>query len=323
MADALVSSVVKLHSSTTCLFLVTCWGLATSAYYFGDPILCVSRYDGSVIEDDLEEMCITYSFNTSSLQSTKYFPLHYKWMHWIFLMLALIYKLPGFFQKYIMFEPFLEDTLESIARLPVDFDLQAAQLKLSLGYWLHNYGRHGDHLARKIYLLFISMFSNCLGFFVMNLSLQGHYYAKLVTYWPFNRDYRTFRDPLSSVFPPFTDCELTPKMQLWLGRTERAGCHLPLMEAYEKTVLIFFVWQMILLIITCVEIVRLICCDRIMSLRLRMLCPGTYMKSPLIQKYANVKSGEIYALSLFRNLLTKPQLRCLLYAIARDYFHEH
>ncbi|KAF2356314.1 F-box domain [Trinorchestia longiramus] len=131
--------------------------MVTYSYYTSDPILCVSRYDRSVITGEMEEICLTYPFTESSLQTTKYFPLHYKWMHWIFLLLTLIYKLPDFLKSNLLQQPDLEDLLTHLSRLPIDFDLHSTQLKRSLWYWLQNYGKHSNLLGNivnkgKIYL---------------------------------------------------------------------------------------------------------------------------------------------------------------------------
>lgn len=320
MLDPLDSVVLKLHSTHTSFFLALCWLFVTGRYYTSDVILCVSKFDRSVVTGEVEQMCLTYPFTESRLQSTKYFALHYKWMHWAFLFLALVYKLPYFVKRHVLHPDDLIDVLHELSVLPVDFSLEALSLQRSIWYWKQNYGKHGNLYRKNLCLLIICLLTNIFAFFVINLLFQSHYFFTLAVHWPFARDYQYFLDPLSSLFPPFAKCELTQKMQLWLGRTERIGCHLPFMEIYEKIILILWTWQLLIFILTVFDIFRQLMMTTTSSSKLALLCGGCN-RSLLLQKVSCIEIGELNALRLFRRVLTKPQMRCLLYIIARDFFH--
>lgn len=317
MHNPINSLVIKLHSTYTSLFLISCWVFVTCNYYTSDIILCVSKFDRSVISNELEHICLTYSFTVSSIQETRYYVLHYKWIHWMFIVLALIYKLPGFILDTVFSPTHLLDALSNLSSLPVDYNISSRSLSRSIWYWARNYGRHDRIFRNKVIVHVLSLFANIFAFFLVDLLLQGNYYLKLLFHWPFVRDYHKFRDPLSSLFPPFTLCETSPRMQLWMGRTERVGCHLPLMEVYEKVFLVLWLWQGILAVTTTLYIIFALFCSK----KLNVLCSGGQENTLLIHKFWNVSTGELYALGCFKKYLTKAQMRCLLYTIARDFFH--
>ena len=319
MRNPVGSVVLKLHSSLTSLFLICCFLFVTSKYYFSDPILCVSKFDRSVITGEMEQMCFTYSFTES--QNHRYYVLHYKWIHWVFLALAFIYKLPQMVLENSLFPHYLANALDSLSHLPPNADLRSRALGRSIWYWKRNYGRHDRLYTHKMILHLTCLLVNLFAFLALDLLLQGHSYAYLLLHWPFKRDFHKFRDPLSFLFPPFTNCEMTPKMQLWMGRTERVGCHLPLMEVYEKLFLLLLVWQILLFLVTLLYISNLFLKSKVTRSKLAELCSGGQEKSLLVQKFWNVPMGEIYALSLFKSYLTKAQMRCLLHEIASNFFH--
>ena len=68
---------------------------------------------------------------------------------------------------------------------------------------------------------------------------------------------------MSRTFPPFVTCTITPFMQLVNERTEEYGCHLTLMELYEK---VFFVlwWWLIVVMVTNISYILFLVCFRFM-----------------------------------------------------------
>jgi len=211
----------------------------------------------------------------------------------------------------VFYVPYLENALKNIAKLPLDYNLYSGpRLDEAIWYWRRNYGRHHTLYMDKIKVHGIALLVNVLAFFLINLSLQGTYFALIGSHWPFSRDYLRFSDPLSSLFPPFTLCETSPKMQLWMGRTERVGCHLPLMEVYEKLFLAIWVWQILLALATLLNI-AILCFTRNISI----LCSGVKNKSLIVHKFRRAPPGELLALARFNRVLTNHRMNRLLYAI--------
>lgn len=68
--------------------------------------------------------------------------------------------------------------------------------------------------------------------------------------FPFTRDPVNFSDYMSRTFPPFAKCELSMTHKLVARRTEKFGCHLTVMELYEKVFLGVWVWLIILITVT-------------------------------------------------------------------------
>jgi len=79
------------------------------------------------------------------------------------------------------------------------------------------------------------------------LSLGFHTYA-----W---RDPDTFTDYISTTFPPFASCEINEVKQLVAQRREKFGCHLTLMELYEKVFIFLWFWLAFVTIFTFVYII--------------------------------------------------------------------
>ena len=316
MKCPLNSRVVKLHSNYTSLFFVSVWVIITSNYFTTDNILCVSRFDGSVASPDFEDFCLTYSYKESSKNDFRYYALHYKWLHWMLLCLALIYKVPGLL-SCLYSSDILTVHLKDLSSLQMDYTLESRAVNISISYWKRNYGGHRN-FRRNVWLVHLfCLLINGFCFLVLDHFLQGNYYAGLVLHWPFSRDYHKFSDPLSLVFPPFTECEITPMMQLWTGRTERLGCHLSLMELYEKLLLAVWLWQVLLTVITLLYLTFWLPWFTANS----QLCCGGQEKTPLLQKFKHVQPDELLALSMFKKYLTSAQMRYLLFVISEEYFH--
>lgn len=76
--------------------------------------------------------------------------------------------------------------------------------------------------------------------------------------YPFVRDAQRFTDYMSQTFPPFVWCELGPDNQLVSLRTEKFGCHLTIMELYEKVFMGLWLWCIFLILITSCYIIFLL-----------------------------------------------------------------
>ncbi|CAL4141127.1 unnamed protein product [Meganyctiphanes norvegica] len=93
------------------------------------------------------------------------------------------------------------------------------------------------------------------------LLLQGRFFNygfEFMRAYIKGRDPKGFTDYISQTFPPFASCELNAETQLTAKRTEVLGCHLTLMELYEKIFLFVWAWMFFLVVITFLYIVYIV-----------------------------------------------------------------
>jgi len=276
--------------------------------------LCVSKLDSSTISGNFLKLCKTYAFKeNSSLQNSRYYLINHEYLGCVIVLLAIIYHVIRYLPHQFYPTPFLDLELNCISKLPKCHGLSSIRLERALTYFHRNIRRHDTLYMRKVSSHLISLLMNALSFFFVNYLLQANYYASLGRHWPFVREYGDFKDPISSIFPAFAQCELTPKMQFWSGATIRAGCHFPKMEYYEKLFIILWFWQHFLAAITLISLVKVLC-----ESKFNALCYG-YLKNPHIPKSLKEASrGDLLALAAFSEYLYKEQLRHLLKIISSE-----
>jgi len=129
-----------------------------------------------------------------------------------------------------------------------------------------------DALAKELYThrdefngLFHRYLSLNIIAFVLNVSsmrfldffLQGRFMTYGLTDF-YNRDPQFFTDLMSRIFPPFVTCSITPYMQLMNERTEEFGCHLTLMELYEKIFFALWWWMIVVMVANVVYVLFLV-----------------------------------------------------------------
>ena len=131
--------------------------------------------------------------------------------------------------------------------------------------------------------------------------LQGYYLRYGFDAYPFDRDPEYFSDYMSTMFPPFVMCNLNERKKLVGKRDEKFGCHLTIMELYEKLFLIIWCWQIILILFTCIYIVFLLLgfIPKFRELWLRTSKPNIAEEKTkiVISKASNrLRVGDVYLL---------------------------
>ena len=71
---------------------------STTSWYLSWPMQCVNKFDRSEVWDYFKDLCLSYSYANpkrfSLDESARVCAAHYRWIHWVFLFLTLIYGLP-------------------------------------------------------------------------------------------------------------------------------------------------------------------------------------------------------------------------------------
>ncbi|CAL4116511.1 unnamed protein product [Meganyctiphanes norvegica] len=126
-----------------------------------------------------------------------------------------------------------------------------------------NLAKAADYITRKSHVAlfwkymgvhFIALGIDLCVLGYLDFLLQGRFltYGLHAYVW---RDPQTFTDYISKTFPPFASCELNEENMLVAKRTEKLGCHLTLMELYEKVFVFLWFWLILLTFFTIVYIV--------------------------------------------------------------------
>lgn len=248
--------VLRLHYRWT--FFLTMLGFATIWYswFHRDVIVCVSHFniDTQVRLDHLN-ICLSYPYIKEEGQ--KLFFLFYRWIHWVLFLASIVFYLPHKLAK-------LNHEVK-IARLFEYLDQGCAHyegethLITTVARFLGVTGRTHDN----IYIRYVisNIFALVLDFLVF-FSLDALFLNKFATLgidaFPYIRDGQHLSDPLTQAFMPFVDCTIAEPQLLANKRAETYGCHLTVMEFYEKLMLILWAWMIIVMIVSTVYIVFLI-----------------------------------------------------------------
>jgi len=124
-------------------------------------------------------------------------------------------------------------------------------------YMAFNLNTHNGLFNKYLLCNVIALIVDLFAFQFFDFLFQGYFLQYGYQAFPFDRDPEQFTDHMSQMFPPFASCELHKEVQLLNKRTERLGCHLTVMELYEKIFLAIWLWLIVLTTITAGYIVFL------------------------------------------------------------------
>jgi len=293
--------VLRMHYRWT--FFIMLGGFFTVWYqwYHRDVITCVSHFNAdNQVRLDYINICLSYPFVKLPDGRRRYLTF-YRWISWSLLILAALYYIPRKMSKNFdntRAKKLMEDLAANAHRYdPAEKELvDRAARYIIFNMKTHN-GLYYKYLTVNVVALFVDIFTiNYLDFLLQGRFLQYGFKA-----YPFERDPEKFTDYMSQTFPPFASCELSHENQLVAKRTELLGCHLTIMELYEKVFLCVWIWLIILTAITCAYIIFLIMmltpCVRIYLLRVaKPVHAGEKVTATIRQVCGNCKIGDIYLL---------------------------
>ncbi|CAL4133694.1 unnamed protein product [Meganyctiphanes norvegica] len=186
-----------------------------------------------------------------------------------------------------------------------------------------NLAKAADYITRKSHralfwkymaIHFIALSIDFAVILFMNFLLQGRFltYGLNAYMW---RDPNTFTDYISQTFPPFASCELSKENMLVAQRTEKLGCHLTLMELYEKVFIFLWFWLILLTFFTIVYIIGVLIAFFTPCIRRRIFYVN-HPDYPDIRKmevhikdvYHNCDYGDFFLLLQIRKLLSNIQM---------------
>ena len=232
--------------------------------------------------------------------SKRFLPF-YRWIHWSFLLLAGIYYIPRKFSKN-MENVKAKKLLEDLAHHACHYEkLDKDLMEKAARYVFLNLKTHNKLYVNYLTVNAIAMAVDISCMIYLDFLFQGRFMEYGIRAYPFNRDYDKFTDYMSQTFPPFANCELDEMNKLLDNRKETYGCHLTIMELYEKVFLLIWLWLIMLLFITSLYILFLLlmCVPKVRYFFLNVSKPVNRldkMREVLNRACNNCKVGDIYLL---------------------------
>ncbi|XP_076059298.1 innexin inx2-like isoform X1 [Oratosquilla oratoria] len=309
--------VLKMHYRWT--FFIMLGGFFTVWYqwYNRDVITCVSHFNAETqVRLDYMNICLSYPYVELEGGQRRYL-LFYRWISWSLLTLAGIYYIPRKVSKNsenVKAKKLLEDIAANAPR----YDHAEKELmERASRYIIYNLKTHNGLYYKYLMVNCIALLVDLFALFYLDFVIQGRFLKYGFNAYPFERDPKEFTDYMSQTFPPFAFCELDEGKKLVAKRTELFGCHLTIMELYEKVFLGLWLWLIILTTITIGHIIFLclmwLPCVKSYLLRTAKPIHATDKITSTITAVAhNCKIGDIFLLYRLKSHFSHPRFYELL-----------
>lgn len=283
-----------------------CW------YYYSNIVCKHSFSDVNIKHEDYLNICLSYPFVTDDTKQRRYI-LFYRWLPSCLLILASFCYTPRLLAKYFC---------NNMNELQLNFhkkndDYNIVNTILS-NLWGNNHLLYIKYLLINIYCLIIEVTSVIF----LNFVLQERFIWFGYVSFPFNRDSQKFTDYISQTFPPFVDCNINDVHKIVLFRDETFGCHLTLMELYEKIFLILWALLFILILITTIYIAILlfICCPVLNEIL--FITPSTPRMCQKV-KLPRFSIGDVYYLYCIKKCIPANQYYYIISSIVKNVRHDN
>lgn len=210
----------------------------------------------ATVRDEYVNICLSYPYLQED--GRRRYILFYRWVHWAFLLLAVLFYLPRKVAKNLD-NAKCKKLLEDLNREAATYDQKEGEAVNKVYYYMaFNLRTHNGVYWKYIIVNVVALLLDACAFVFLDFVLQGRFILYGSKSFPFDRDPQNFTDYMSQTFPPFVSCELTVTNQLVSRRTEMFGCHLTFMELYEKIFLGLWLWLIALMLLTFCYIIFLL-----------------------------------------------------------------
>ena len=204
----------------------------------------------------LEHINVCYSYPYIEQDGSRRYLLFYRWAPWLLLVIAGIYYIPRKVSKYFD-NAECTQLLQDLANNAHENQGERGPVEKAYCYVLSNIKTHNGLYWKYQAINVLALLTDIFAMLFLNIILQGRFIQYGFKAHPFQRDSKNFSDYMSQTFPPFASCELSSENQLVFRRVEKYGCHLTMMELYEKLYLGIWFWIIIQALITCCYIIFL------------------------------------------------------------------
>lgn len=249
--------VLKMHYQWTFWILLGGFSAIWYSWFHRDVITCASHFNAETqVRLDYINICLSYPF--IKVGPEKRYLIFYRWIHWVLLLLAACYYIPRKLSKNGE-NPKIKKLFDDLAVGVHRYDSYEKELvDRAARYLAFNMRTHDVLFYKYLGCNVIALIIDILAFHVLDYVFQNRFIELGFQAYPFNRDPKRFTDYISQTFPPFVDCELTSISQLTNKRQEPFGCHLTVMELYEKLFIGLWAWLIMLTLVTALYIIYLI-----------------------------------------------------------------
>lgn len=296
--------VLKMHYQWTFWIMLGGFSAIWYSWYHRDVITCASHFNAETqVRLDYINICLSYPY--IEVGSERRYLLFYRWIHWVLLVLAAVYYIPRKISKNAE-NPKVKKLFEDLAVGVHRYDnYEKEMVERAARYMAFNIKTHDNLFFKYLTCNFIALIIDLITLNFLDYCFQNRFLNLVYNSMPFDRDPKTFTDYLSQTFPPFADCELNHNSMLTNKRVEKLGCHLTVMELYEKVFILLWLWLVLLICITTLYIIYLFCFwSPWARLRiLRVAKPANArdsIRNTVVSVLQNCKIGDIYLLYRLR-----------------------
>ena len=299
------SWVLRTHYRVTVGLFFLIFVLVTGDWYADNPMQCVNMFDRSEVWDYFQNLCLSYCFTNSTRgaqEDDRVYAAHYRWVHWTALLIMFLYYLPLVAARACRV-PMAQHFLKRIMNSEKEGLTEGEVLQQSL-LFVEELGWNAHVFSNSLHAHLLAILVNVISIGILDTLLQHKFILLVPSLYPFTRDSQHFSDPLSLLFPPFVTCKVGPEMMLLNYRSEVIGCHLPLMELYEKIFIGLWFWMLFLLVAGIFEVINLLVLNCCPGLKLKRISVGVELQDGdttlVISRYS---TGDIILLSMLKNVI--------------------
>lgn len=316
--------VLKLHYRCSCLVMFIAFIAVCRSWLSREVITCTSHFNAETqVRLDHINICLSYPFVEEG-EERRYI-LFYRWVSWSLIFLAAVFYIPRILCRIFdngQCSSLLKE-LSTKARCHKGqwhelVETAAQYMRVNLN--THN-GLYWKFLSVNLLALFIDIFA--IEF--LDILLQGRFTHYGHRGFPYERNATSFTDDFSQTFPPFVSCELSSEHAVVSRRRERYGCHLTLMELYDRLFLFLWYWLVFLVVAASCYLVFVLVLW-LPFVRERLLRPA---KPAIVEENLDVvvagalskcKLGDVYVLYRIKCLVSHAQFLDLLKQLSEPRF---
>ena len=299
--------ILKMHYQWTFWVFMGGFSAIWYSWFHRDVIQCVSHFSAETqVRLDYMNICLSYPFVENA--GKKRYLLFYRWVHWVFLLIAAMYYIPHKLSKSYD-NPKIKKLFEDLAITQHRYDqIEKENMERAARYITFNLKTHNALYYKYLMCNLIALSIDIVCFHLLDFVFQGRFMSYGINAYPFHRDPRTFTDPMSQTFPPFAKCTLHKNVQLVDERTEQFGCHLTVMELYEKIFLFVWFWLITLMVVTILYIIYLLMfwirIGKFHVLRIAKPVSATSVQNTVRSVIGACKIGDVYLLYRLRQFFS-------------------
>ncbi|KAG7171060.1 Innexin inx2-like 6 [Homarus americanus] len=261
------SLVLRLHYRLGVLIYLLAYNIVQGNWFLRDAIHCVEGYNAATtIPFHVKNICLSYPYVCENNETTsdeqdcsRRYILFYRWIYFLFLLLSGVYYIPRIIAKKAE-NPRLRKLIIDLAQGENRYDGSTWErdTEMMLNYMQSHISTHGSLYLWLVICHIVALVIDIGTIYFLDFLLHGRFLKLVYMAYPFHRDPQYFTDELSQTFPPFVNCTLGRQMLINNQRIDYLGCHLMLMELYEKVFIFIWIWLAIVTVCTALSVILLL-----------------------------------------------------------------